>query len=188
MVDNVNVNVTYPVRNADGVLQYYGLSEDMVDRGQYVNTLTGEGHLLEFNVGFADAALGTDATHNFVLSYNAFIPKGAYVTRCEFETTVAWDSASSNVALNFGTIKQSDYAIVDADGLMDSIAKTVVDLAGNLVVTQAAGSYPDITTYAGAILGVIRSQNELVTCFWETNAPTAGAGILRVYYRHGLTV
>ncbi len=188
MATNTNVNLQYPVRNADGVLQHYGTSEALVDRGQYVSTYTGEGHLVEFNVDWNDAKLGVDATHNYVLSYNTFIPKGAYITRCEFETTVAWDSDSSDVALNFGTIRQSDYEILDADGLMDSVAKTVMDLAGNLVVTQAAGSYPDITTYAGALLGITRPTNELVTCFWETHAPTVGTGILRVYYRFGLTV
>lgn len=181
MTVNTNVNLTHPDLNADGLAVWYGINEDTVDRGGYVSTYTGT-HLTEFNVDWTDMKLGTGATANYVLSYNTYIPKGAIITKCEFLVTSAWDSASSDVALNFGVIKQSDYTIIDADGLMDSVAKTVVDLAGNVVVTQAAGSYPDITTYGGAELGTARADNNLVTCFWETHVPTQGAGILKVFW------
>jgi hypothetical protein len=187
MAINTNVNLVVPTRNADGVLQYYGTAEALVDRGQYINTMDAEAqHCLVFNVDWADVALGTDATHNYVLSYNAYLPKGAYTTRAVFQTTVAWDSTSNNVALNFGLVAQDDYEIIDADGLMDTVAKTVIDLAGNEVITSAKGGYPDVTTYEGALHGVILAGNSLVTCFWENNAPTVGSGILKVYYRFGL--
>lgn len=181
MTVNTNVNLKSPELNADGLATWYGLNEDNVDRGGYVSTM-GTSHVTEFNVDWTDLKLGTGATANYVLSYNTYIPKGAIIIKCEFLVTTAWDSASSDVAINFGLIKQSDYTIIDADGLMDSVAKTVIDLAGNVVVTQAVGSYPDITTYAGAELGVARGENDLVTCFWETHVPTVGTGILKVFW------
>lgn len=187
MAANTNVNLVYPEYNKDGLAINYGRSEAIVGRGGDVQT-TGDQHVALFKVDYADVALGTGATSNFVLSYTTMIPKGAVITKCEFLVTTAWDSTSSDVALNFGLVKNdatntTGHTIVDADGLMDTVAKTVIDLAGNLVVTQAPGSYPDITTYAGAELGTARAENQLVTCFWENHAPTQGAGVLRVYYR-----
>jgi hypothetical protein len=186
MAVNTNVNLKYPVRNADGVLQHYGNNESLVDRGQYLNTLTGSEHLAVFNVDFADAALGVDATHNYVLSYGVFIPKGAYISKVEFEVTAAWDSASNDVALNFGLLRYSDYEIIDADGLMDTVPKTALDTAGAIVSVYKGDSLPAASTYVGAELGSIRATNQLVSCFWENNAPTVGSGILKVYYRVGL--
>lgn len=187
MTDNVNVNLNPPARNADGLLRKYGLTEAVQGRGGEYVTPTGT-RVTEFNVGYADVALGTDATHNFILDYDVVLPAGASIEKCEFYVTSAWDSTSNDVALNFGLIKRTDFTeIVDADGLMDTVAKSVIDLAGNLVVTQAAGSYPDITTYGGALLGAALAYDSVVSCFWENHAPTQGAGKLKIYWRYSLT-
>jgi hypothetical protein len=186
MAINTNTNTVYPVRNTDGVLQHYGTAEAMVDRGQYVSTYTGGDHLVEFNVDWEDVALGLDATNMFVLSYTTFLPKGAYPWKVEFHVTEAWDSTSNDVALNFGLVKQSDYTIIDADGLMDTVAKTALDTVGAIVSVLKGDSLPAASTYVGAELGAIRGQNELVTTWWENNAPTVGAGILKVWYKANL--
>lgn len=186
MTVNVNVNAVAPTRMADGNLVYYGTTEDLVDRGQYLNTLAGNVHCAEFNVAYQDVALGTDTTHLFVLSYNVFIPKGAYVEKCEFYTSEVWDSASSDVTLNFGLIKQSDYTIVSATGLMAAIAKSVIDTAGSTIEAVAADSLGSSVTYVGSQVGVIAGQNNLVTCHWTAHVPTAGSGTLKVFYRNAL--
>jgi len=185
MAINTNVNLSPPEHNADGLLRKYGRTESVQGRGGefMVDSST---HVTEFNVGYADFALGTDATHNYILDYDVVLPAGAILEKCEFFTTTAWDSSGDGFIANFGLIKRSDFTIIDADGLMDSVTQSVMDLAGNLVVTQAAGSYPDITTYAGAELGTALSYDSLVTCFWETAAPTAGAGKLKIYWRYGV--
>jgi hypothetical protein len=94
-----------------------------------------------------------------------------------------WDSTSNNVALNFGLIRQSDYEIIDADGIMDTVPKTALDTAGAIVSVMPGDSLPAASTYVGAALGIIRATNVLVTCFWENNAPTSGKGILKIWYR-----
>jgi len=192
MVDNVNVNVA-PAQtpqwvNADGLRVKFGRAEAELGAGGEYSTL-GPKRMSEFYVDYTVAALGTDATHNVILDYDMVFPAGAVIERCEFVVTEAWDSASSNVALNFGLLKRpgpgvTAYVIVDADGLMDSVAKTVIDLLGNVVVTESAGGYPDITTYAGVLLNTALAEDSVVSCFWETNVPTTGAGYLRIYWRY----
>lgn len=182
MTVNTNVNLTYPSLNADGLMVWYGISEDTVDRGGYLSTCMGV-HCTEFNVGFADVALGTDQTHNFVLSYNTHLPKGAFLEKFEFYVTEVWASTSSDVTLNFGLIKQSDFSIVDGDGIAAAIAKTAIDTAGAIIEGMPSDSLPAASTYAGALLGTALTENDLVVCSWGNHAPTAGAGTLKVFWR-----
>jgi hypothetical protein len=198
MVDNTNVNAA-PAQtpgwvNPDGLRVKFGRGEAELGVGGEFRTGRGNQRISEFYVDYSVVALGTDATHNVILDYDTVIPAGAYLEKAEFFVTEAWDSASNDVALNFGMLKIPDagstaYVIDDADGIMDTVAKTVIDLAGNLVVTQAAGSYPDITTYAGALMGTaLATNNRVVSAFWENHVPTTGAGWLRLYWQYNLKV
>lgn len=186
MVANVNVNTNRGWINNDTLRVKFGAAEWIPGKGGDFRHHTST-NVSQFDVDFADVALGTDGTHAFVLDYDEVLPAGASIEKVEFYVITAWDSASSNVALNFGLIQRSDFTtIIDTDGLMDSVAKTVIDLAGNLVVTQAAGSYPDITTYGGALLGTPLAFDSVVVTYWETNAPTVGEGRLKIYWRYPL--
>lgn len=184
MTANTNVNTNNPYVNADGLEVKYGVRASTSGSGGTYSDLLGSVNITEFDVDYTTLALGTDGTHAYVLDYDTVLPASAVIEKCEFFVTTAWDSASSDVALNFGLIKRTDFTtIIDTDGLMDTVAKTVIDLAGNLVVTQAAGSYPDITTYAGAVIGTALSYDSIVVGYWETHVPTSGAGKLRIYWR-----
>jgi hypothetical protein len=192
MVDNVNVNVA-PAQtpqwvNPDGLRVKFGRAEaELGVGGEFAyGAATRE---TQFYVDYTVAALGVDATHNVILDYDIVFPAGAVIEHCEFKVTEAWDSTSNNVALNFGLLKRpgpaaTAYVIVDADGLMDSVAKTVIDLLGNSVHTESAGGYPDITTYAGVLMNTVLAEDSVVSCFWENNAPTVGAGWLRIKWRY----
>lgn len=182
MTLNVNVNALVPFKNTDGLGVWYGANEDFSDRGHYISTM-GTEMVAEYDILSTDVKLGTDATHLFVLSYNTFIPKNAFVTHCQFLSTDGlWDSTSSDVTLNFGLIKRSDYTIVSATGLMASIAKTVIDTAGAIINASTADSLPSSSTYVGASVGTAMGQDNLVTAYWTGHAPTAGKGTLRVYF------
>lgn len=197
MVDNTNVNVA-PAQtpqwvNADGLRVKFGKGEaELGYCGEY-ETDTSE-RMLEFFVHWSVVALGITATQNVILDYQTYIPEDAVLTKSEFFVTEAWDSTSNDVALNFGTLSipaagSTAYAIVDADGIMNTVAKTVIDLAGNTVLCQAAGGDP-ATTYTGAQLGAVASSsaNCVVSAYWENHAPTQGAGYLRVWYLPELKV
>jgi hypothetical protein len=192
MVDNTNVNV-YPAQtpgwvNADGLRVKFGRAEaELKAGGEFANI--GPFHRSQFYVDYSVAALGISATQNVILDYDMIFPAGAVIEHCEFKVTEAWDSTSNDVALNFGLLARpaagsTAYVIVDADGLMDTVAKTVIDLLGNSVHTESAGGYPDITTYAGVLQNTALSSDSVVSCFWENNAPTVGAGWLRVNWRY----
>jgi hypothetical protein len=183
MAINTNVNLSPPYLNADGLMVRYGTSEAVVEKGGDVNTY-GDLHVARFKVDYADVALGVDATHLYVLSYNTVLPDNCVPVWTKFTVTTAWDSTSSDVTLDFGTIKASDYTIVDADGLMAAVAKSSIDTLGAMVDAYVSDSLPAAATYDGAQLGTVLSDGPyLVTCNWNANAPTVGAGILEVYYR-----
>jgi hypothetical protein len=195
MVDNTNVNAA-PAQtpgwvNADGLRVKFGRGEaELGVSGEFAGGI-GNQRITEFYVDYSVVALGISATENVILDYDTVFPAGAHLEQCSFTVTEAWDSTSNDVALNFGLLARpaagsTAYVIVDADGLMDTVAKTVIDLAGNEVRTQAAGGYPDITTYAGAELDAALTSDCVVSCFWENNAPTVGAGWLKIFWRYNL--
>lgn len=188
MTANTDVNVapaqTRDWINADGLRVKFPVSEVALGKGGEIAEQGGYRHVTEFDVDYTVMALGTDGTHAVILDYDVVFPAGGVIEKAEFIVTTAWDSSSSDVAINFGLIQRSDFTtIVDTDGIMNSVAKTVIDLAGNVVVTQAVGSYPDITTYEGSLLGAALAYDSVVCAYWENHVPTAGAGKLRLYWR-----
>lgn len=189
MVDNTNVNTYTPYVNSDGLMVDYPQMEEQTGKGGTFSTMTGNVHCLELDVDYTDVALGTDATHNFILSYKNYLPDNCVVESVEFVVTEAWDSTSSDVALNFGTLQlpttAGAYVIVDADGLMNTLAKAAIDTIGGTVkVSPDSGATPDWSTYVGAQVGTeLTSGPYVVSCYWENHVPTSGHGKLRIYYR-----
>jgi hypothetical protein len=192
MVDNTNVNVA-PAQtpgwvNADGLRVKFGRQEaELGAGGEFANI--GPYHTSQFYVDYSVVALGINDTNSVILDYDMVFPAGAVIEHCEFKVTEAWDSASNDVALNFGLLARpaagsTAYVIVDADGLMNTVAKTVIDLLGNSVHTESAGGYPDITTYAGVLMNTTLASDSVVSAYWENNVPTVGAGWFRVNWRY----
>lgn len=185
MTANTDVNVSpAPDRqwvNSDGLRVQFGSKEaDLGKSGEF--PILGPSRVSEFDIDYTVMALGTDGTHCVVFDYNTVFPAGAILERCDFVVGTAWAGAS--MTLNFGLIQRSDFTtIIDTDGLMDSFPTTVIDLAGNVVTTQPPGSYPDITTYVGALLGTALAADAIVVGYWEVAVPTAGTGKLRITWR-----
>lgn len=190
MADNTNVNVNPPYVNADGLMVKYPKTERLVGKAGQFSTMNGNVHILEFDVDYTDVALGTGATANWVLDYDNYLPDNVVVEKVEFVVTEAWDSASSDVALNFGTVSMPStagaYTIVDADGLMNSVAKAALDtVGGTVIVSPDSGATPDWSTYVGAQVGLeLTAGPYIVTTYWETHVPTSGHGKLRIYFRN----
>jgi hypothetical protein len=182
MAANTNINTNNPYTNADGLMVRYGTKEAVVEKVGDLNTY-GDEKMMKLKVLWSDLTLAVDATHNFVLSYQNVLPKNSVVTKVEFHVVTAWDSASNDVALNFGVLREADMEIIDADGLMDTVPKTALDTAGAIVSVYKGDSLPAAATYVGAELGSARPTNQYVSAFWENNTPTVGEGILYVYYR-----
>lgn len=187
MVSNTNVNLYPPYVNADGLMVFYPSAEERTGAGGSFSTMNGNVHTLEYDVDWNDLKLGTAATSLYVLDYHNYLPDNVVVEKCEWTTTEAWDSASNNVAINFGTVTlpttAGAYTIIDADGLVNSLAKADIDQLGALILVAPTDTDP-APTYAGAQLGVVLTEPALVVGYWETSVPTVGHGKLRVFYRH----
>lgn len=173
--------------NADGQRVKFpgdGSSTTLGLGGTYEDQLGGQ-TVTSFAIDYAKVALGLTATNVYILDYDVVLPDTAVIDKIEFITGAAWTSASSDVALNFGIVKRSDFtSIVDADGLVDTLAFSVIDAAGETTSMTPGG------TYAGALMGVQAGIgfDGVVCTFWENHVPTAGTGTLRIYWRHSSSV
>lgn len=173
--------------NADGLrVKYPGdLSSTTQGLGGTFEDGLGSQHITSFAIDYAKVALGTTSTNVYILDYDVILPDTAVVDKVEFITGTAWTSASSDVALNFGLVKRSDFTtIVQADGIADSIAFGAVDAAGETTTILPGG------TYSGNKLGVQAGIgfDSVVCTFWENHVPTAGTGSLRIYWRDSSSV
>lgn len=185
MALNTNVNTNNATVNADGLRTKYGIADWALGAGGEYRTNTST-RQTEFSIDYTTLALGTDGTHAYVLDYDVVLPAGAIIEKIEFQVGTAWASASSDVTLNFGTIQRSDFAtIIDTDGLVDSLAKSVIDTENALVsISNEANA-----TYAGALLDDVGGLtfDSVVVGYWENHVPTAGTGKLRIMWRYPST-
>lgn len=168
--------------NNDNLRVKFAAEEAVQGTGGTFSGRIGHQKITEYDVSYAAVARGTSATTVEILDYDVIIPDGAVIDKIEFQVGTAWDSASSDVALNFGLVKRSDFTtIVDADGLVDSLAKTAVDTPNALVVIYNEAN----STGAGALLDDTSpvAFDSVVCAFWENHAPTSGTGKLRIYWR-----
>lgn len=176
--------VKLPSTNADGLRQWYGRDEATHGRGGEFSDGVGHQHVSEFYLSYTDVALGLTDTNVYVLDFNQIFPSTAVIDKVEFITGTAW-AAGGDVLLNFGFVKSNEavpgtYTIVDADGLVNSLADDQIDTAGQVTVIDGPTA-----TYAGALMGVQAGIgfDSLLCTYWETTAPTSGTGYLRIYWR-----
>ncbi len=168
--------------NADGLRVKFPTQEVIQGKGGEIGGV----HLqkvLEIDVDYTTFSGATGATVVNLVDMHLFLPNGAIIEQIDFAVGAAWDSTGNDVALNFGLVRRSDFStIIDADGLVDSLAKSVIDTPNALVkIYNEANS-----TYAGAFMdddGGVATYDSVICCFWENHAPTVGTGKLRIYFR-----
>lgn len=168
--------------NSDGLRVKFAAEEKVLGTGGTFATQIGHQKVTEFDVDYATVALGTDASNVVILDYDVILPNGAIIDKIEFQVGAAWDSVSSDVTINFGVVKRSDFTtIVDADGLAASITKAALDTPNALVQIYNEGS----ATFAGALLDDAAGLafDSVVCAFWAAHVPTSGTGKLRIYWR-----
>ncbi len=147
--------------------------------GEYREGL-GSHHLTSIDVVYSDVAQGLTDTNVFILDYHNYLPSTAVIDKVVFTTGTAF-AAGGDVLLNFGLVRRSDFTtIVDADGIVNSLADDQIDTAGQVTVIDGSTA-----TYAGALMGVQAGigHDSVICTYWETTAPTSGTGILHIYWR-----
>lgn len=161
--------------NNDGLRIVYGADEGTAGRVGAHNLL-GTYHIVTAKITYADFA-ATAA----ILDHQLVIPKNARIDKVEVVTTTAWDSAADNFVMNVGTIKKSATTGAeseqDYDGLVAALPQASMDPAGDYQTIDVNH------TYKGALLGTTLAENGYLCFDYDTGAPTAGAAIVRVFYR-----
>lgn len=174
--------------NADGLRVKYpsDASSTTVGLGGTYEDAIGSQNITSFKIDYDKVALGTADTSVYILDYDVVLPGTAVVDKVEFIVGTEWTSASSDVALNFGIVKRSDFTtIVDADGLVNTLAFASINGTPGETTTMIPGS-----TSAGALMGVQAGIgfDGVVCTYWENHVPTAGTGTLRIFWRESSSV
>lgn len=166
--------------NSDTLRVKFGRAEATLGTAGEFSEGVGNHHLSTFFVDYTQVAQGTTDTNVYILDYENVLPSTAVIDKVEFITGTAWAGAG-DVLLNFGIVRRSDFTtIVDADGIVNSLADDQIDTAGQVTVIDGSTA-----TYAGALMGVQAGigHDGVVCTYFETSAPTAGTGRLRIYWR-----
>lgn len=166
--------------NSDGLRVKFAGDEKVLAKGGTFSAGIGHEHITEFDIDYATVALGTSATNVYILDYDVYLPDGAVIDKVEFQVGTAWDSTSSDVTLNFGLVKRSDFTtIISATGLVAALPKAQIDTFGAVVPIYQEGA----ATYIGASVGAALAFDSVVSCHWTNHAPTQGTGKLRIFWR-----
>lgn len=162
--------------NEDGLRVLFDNEEGAAGSGGKVVTF-GPEQMVEIYWTASDFTTSTD-TSSKILDYNTYIPDNSRLSRVEVVTVTAVDSAADNTVLNWGLVKAIDGTVIDYDGLVNSLPQASLDPAGERFVAE----YSAHNTYGGALMGTTITDAAKVSVYYETAAPTAGAGYIRVYY------
>lgn len=185
--------VSYPTgfrRNADGLIEKYGLAEAAKAVSGSPTSMSGNDVVtLLWEIDYANlpAFSATDATGQL---YGGFasqsIPAGAYITRARITPTTAF--AGATATLTFGLCDEAGQELVSGSksgifsaipvGSLDTIGESLA--CGNLTTNTA-------NTYGGAYVGNNTTSVLTATGFlWvsvQTATFTAGHGVLEIEYR-----
>lgn len=171
--------------NADGLRWKYGRAEATKGTAGEYNAFTST-HISEWELDYADLVAAIDSTTVFVLDYDTILPAGATIERVEWRTDVVWTSAGS-FTLDVGTMKKGSTGIYDTiddqDGIIAALPMSVMDTLGTVHWTVIGDSSPGVTTYAGTHLDVALPFDSVLIANWDTAAPTAGKGTIRIHWR-----
>lgn len=167
--------------NSDNLRVKFPTEEVKKGTGGEYNTTTST-HISEFDIDYTQAALGTSATNVYILDYDVVLPDTAVIEKVEFITGTAW---ATDTSISIGTVRRSDFTtIIDADGIVDALILSTRDLAGETTTITAGG------TYAGVLIGaqpLNATYDSLISiCFESGSAPTAGTGILKIFWSAGV--
>jgi hypothetical protein len=157
--------------NSDGLYLKYG-----TEKG--VSTTAGEyrtvGALREVEFKLTLTSLTTTPA---IVSDVTELPAGARIQEVEVITTTVATTGSS-AALNVGTIQLNRTTTVDADGLVEALAVTALDAAGETTILRA----PVSGTSVGDQIGTSLANTCFITASTSTGTFTAGAATVKVRY------
>lgn len=152
-----------------GLYQKYGTDQTIPMAGAEYKTF-GELRTIEFKISL----LPLTTTQTIVTGMdNVFLPAGVRIEQVEvIAETLATSGGSAT--LNVGLIRTDRTTNISATGIVNALALTAIDTAGEKnILTTAAG---------GALIGTTTANVSHFTANWGTAAYTAGVVVIRVKY------
>jgi hypothetical protein len=157
--------------NADGLYLKFGTEKGQpTDGGAYVTT----GALREVEITIDD--MTTLTTTHAIHSDAIRIPRGVRIQEIEVITeTVA--TTSTSAALDVGLVRDDRTTAIDVDGLVDALAVTSMDGAGETTLIQGPASAP-----AGALVGTTLANSGYIVVGTSTGTFTAGKVVVKIRF------
>lgn len=157
--------------NSDGLYVKFGTEEATVGAAGEYRT-PGPQRMVELVIPDMTAVTATPV----IQDYNVVIPKNARIEKVEVIVTTLCTDAGGNSVLNVGLKKTDNATELDYEAFVKAMALSVLNVAGETTVLTAGA------TYAGDLIGTTLSENGYITVDYTTEAYTAGAIKVRIYY------
>lgn len=161
--------------NSDGLYVKFGTEEATAGKAGGYNTL-GPQQMVELFISDMTSVTATAA----IQDYNIVIPKNARIEKVELITQTAVTDAGGTSVLNVGLKKTDNATELDYNGLLAALPLASFNAAGE-TYSAIVGA-----TYAGALVGTTLSENGYLTVDYDTEAFTAGAVRIRIFYVRNL--
>lgn len=157
--------------NSDGLYVKFGTEEATAGKaGEY--TTLGPQRMVELVI----SDMTTVTASPVIMDYNVVIPKNARIEKVEVIVTTACTDAGGTSVLNVGLKKTDNATEHDYEAFVKAMALSVLNVDGETTVLTAGA------TYAGDLIGTTLSENGYLTVDYTTEAYTAGAIKVRIYY------
>lgn len=161
--------------NSDDLYVKFGTEEATPGKAGGYNLL-GPQQMVELFISNMTSVTATAA----IQDYNIVIPKNARIEKVELITQTAVTDAGGTSVLNVGLKKTDNATELDYNGLLAALPLASFNAAGE-TYTAIIGA-----TYVGALVGTTLSENGYLTVDYDTEAFTAGAVRVRVFYVRNL--
>lgn len=161
--------------NSDGLYVKFGTEEATPGKAGAYRT-AGPQQMIEL---FIDDM--TDLTATAVIQdYNVVVPKNARIEKVEVITQTAVTDAGGTSVLNIGLKRTDNSTELDYNGLVAALPLASFNAAGETYEAVIGA------TYVGALVGTTLAYNGYLTADYDTEAFTAGAIRVRIYFVRNL--
>lgn len=165
--------MTQTWNNNDGLMLKFGTAKtELASLGAYHND--GPKNCMEIVLDYAQ--MPAVASNSVVIDPTYVLPKGSIVERVEIINRVAFTSSGSSMTLNIGWVDLDGTSNVDVDAFVVAATQTELNDGG-----------ADLAGWIGAeVLGAPTTTAKLLTWEVDSQAATAGSGVVRLYYSRPL--
>lgn len=152
--------------NADGLVEKYGTDQaKKTPVGEHTND--GELRIIELRLDSTNAP--ATASNSVVVSYNAIVPKYAFVKYVEIDGIVDFTGSGT---LNVGWVDASDFSSnADVDAFVVAATVTEINDGGK-----------NVSGWVGTAVDEVMTANRAITWEVDTAALAAGACVIRIAY------